>query len=171
MDSNPATATTDGTGDGAEQAPESSRIEWEYELRMPDGRLAGLHHVHALQTRLYTGGLETDCKVRRPAPGPAWPGPIDGSGEWLALWEVPELKRVLELLGLETGPPEGERRIARWQKSADTPETENTAHTVTRLELSAVEPAPAPRPSVLPLIIGTVALVLIMLVVGLIIAL
>lgn len=145
--------------------------EWEYELRMPDGRLAGLHHVYSLQAMLYQGKLDQGCMIRRPAPGPAWPDQEGRAGEWQEPWTLPSLRSVYELLGLETSKPEGEHRIAGWQRSAEAEEEEEHSQPSVTQATPPVQPAvEADRSKLVPLIIGTVLLLLVLLVVGLVLA-
>ncbi len=144
--------------------------EWEYELRMPDGMLAGLYHVHDLQARLYVGAIDRECSVRRPAPGPAWPGDSARAGPWQPLWSIPALATVMELLGMETTPAADKRQIAKWQKSDDVVDGDATQPSLSRVDLPVVEPPAPPARPVLPLIIGTVVLLLVLLVIGLVLA-
>lgn len=156
----------------AAPAPQTEGPEWEFELRMPDGRLDGLHHVYALQAMLYAGKLPKDCQVRRPAPGPGWPGEPEQAGEWMPLWALPDLKAVLDLQGIEYGQAEAERRIAGWQRSAGASEEEpELTQSPVTIATPPVMPSPLAQKSTwVPLVVGTVLLVLVLLVVGIVLA-
>ncbi|RME24016.1 MAG: hypothetical protein D6798_12205 [Deltaproteobacteria bacterium] len=151
-------------------APAPAGAEWEYELRLPDGMLAGLYHVHELQEQLYVGAIDPESTVRRPAPGPAWPGDSSLAGPWQPLDAIPELAAVIGLLGIEVRRTDERRRIAKWQKSDDTVDVDATQPSLSRLDLPAVEPPPSRGRTAIPLVIGTIILVLVLGVVGLVLA-
>ena len=149
--------------------------EWEYELREPDGRLAGLVHVHQLVERLYLGTIDSSWQLRRPPPGPAWPGDPDAAGPWQPLWEVPALAAVYDLLDLRRSERGAELRISRWQRSEAMEEDDDSLQPSVSQTLPALPAAgPAPgheRPALLPILIGSVVLIVLLLIVGLVLSL
>jgi len=145
---------------------------WDLELRGADGRHRGLHDLHALRAMIYTGSIDARAKVRAPPPGGAFPPLEPGpAAEWISVAEVPPLREVMDLIGLDLEPDDSERRIGGWQRSGGTEDAEHSGHTQSVSQvMEATREGTRERLPVLWLIVGTVLLVLVFLVVGLVLS-
>ncbi|MCK6505052.1 hypothetical protein L6R53_16915 [Myxococcota bacterium] len=157
-----------------DEATETGRPEqsWEYELRGSDGRSRGLVDLLALRAMVYSGVVDSRCKVRPPPVGPAWP-PLGAAGRqaaWVPVTEVPALRQVFDVMGVDPQEAEGERRIAGWRKaSQDGDEPTSGAQEISQV-IRAVSPPPRDRLPLAWLVVGTVILLLVFLVVGLVLS-
>ncbi|NOY26027.1 MAG: hypothetical protein GXP62_09165 [Oligoflexia bacterium] len=153
--------------------PATKDTAWQLELRGADGRLRGLFDLPALRAMIYTRQIDPKCKVRHLPPQRAWPLPAGQKpGPWQPLSGVPALVGVMELLGLELGDEDAERRIAGWRKSGahadDDPVTVSTE--VSQIARAVAPPAPGERLPVHWLILGTLLLVLVFMLIGLVLS-
>lgn len=132
----------------------------------------GLHDLFALRAMLYTGEIDVHCRVRAPPPGPAWPPPSgQRPGDWIPLAEVPALREVMDLLGIEPADADGERRIAGWQRAAS-PDDEQASgpQEISQVIRTVSPPSPHDRLPVVWLVVGTGLLLLVFLVIGLVLS-
>ena len=166
-----AEPSDEATHDDATEAS-TTGATWEYELRGVDGRTRGLFDLFALRAMVYSGDVDARCRLRPPRLGPAWPPVGDGGrqAEWISASDVPALRQVFEVLGVDPQDPEGERRIAGWRKTAgDMDEPVSGAQEISQV-IRAVSPPPRDRLPVAWLVAGTVILLLVFLVVGLVLS-
>ena len=149
-------------------ASQDAPARGEVELRGPDGRTLGLYSLWALRAMIQSGTVDPRCKVRPPRLAGAWPAPQDpGTGEWLPMAEVPALREVMDLVGMDPVAAEGERRIAGWQadRDADADDGPSDAHEVAQAIRAVAPPPPGGRlslPLIASLVVGLIALAMLM---------
>jgi len=143
---------------------------WEYQLRGANGCTRGLFDVAALRGMLYTGQIDIKCRVRHAGTGRVWPPPRELAGaDWQGLDSVPALRALMTVLDMEVSSGDGECRIAGWQKSTEDTEDEPSTPSLELADLSrsfGSKPGTDQLP-VLWLVAGTVALLVIFVVIGL----
>jgi hypothetical protein len=152
------------TGNSAQEAPARGELE----LRGPDGRTLGLYNLWALRAMIQAGSVDARCKVRPPRLSGAWPAPQDpGTGEWLPMAELPALREVMDLVGMDPVAAEGERRIAGWQADravGDGDDGPSDAYEVSQAIRAVAPPAPGriSLPLIAGLVVGLIALAMLM---------
>lgn len=147
---------------------DSSPALGEFELRGPDGLPQGLYNLWTLRAMIQSGALDARAKVRPPRLSGAWPlkNEADG-GPWQSIADIPALREVMELVGMEIAVAEGERRIAGWRASpTDIPEEESSHRDLREVSqaIRAAAPAPTgrnPLPIVGGLVVGLILLAMI----------